>query len=66
MPPRLPLCAALMWLAAAVIAMMLTPPAVAQHSNFLVILADDMGFSDVGPYGGEIATPNIDSLAAAD
>lgn len=55
-----------MWLAAAVIAMMLTPPAVAQHSNFLVILADDMGFSDVGPYGGEIATPNIDSLAAAD
>ena len=32
--------------------------------NFLVILADDMGFSDAGCYGGEIATPNIDRLAA--
>ena len=32
--------------------------------NFLVIIADDMGFSDAGCYGGEIATPNLDSLAA--
>jgi len=32
--------------------------------NFLVILADDLGFSDLGCYGGEIATPNLDSLAA--
>jgi arylsulfatase len=32
--------------------------------NFLVILADDMGFSDAGCYGGEIATPNLDRLAA--
>ncbi|MDG1996611.1 MAG: sulfatase-like hydrolase/transferase [Emcibacteraceae bacterium] len=31
--------------------------------NILVIVADDMGFSDVGAYGGEISTPNIDSLA---
>src|SRR5678810_688751 len=31
--------------------------------NILIILADDMGFSDAGCYGGEIATPNIDSLA---
>lgn len=31
--------------------------------NFVVILADDMGFSDAGCYGGEIATPNLDSLA---
>ena len=31
--------------------------------NFLVIVADDMGFSDVGCYGGEIATPNLDGLA---
>ncbi|MCB1091471.1 MAG: arylsulfatase [Verrucomicrobiae bacterium] len=28
------------------------------------ILADDMGFSDLGCYGGEIATPNLDGLAA--
>jgi len=32
--------------------------------NFLLILADDMGFSDAGCYGGEIATPNLDRLAA--
>ena len=31
--------------------------------NFLVIVADDMGFSDAGCYGGEIATPNLDRLA---
>ena len=31
--------------------------------NILVILADDMGFSDAGCYGGDIATPNLDGLA---
>lgn len=31
--------------------------------NFLVIIADDMGFSDAGCYGGEITTPNLDALA---
>ncbi|MBL8178790.1 MAG: arylsulfatase [Bryobacterales bacterium] len=32
--------------------------------NFLVILADDMGYSDAGCYGGDIDTPNLDRLAA--
>ena len=32
--------------------------------NVVVILADDLGFSDIGCYGGEIATPNLDRLAA--
>src|SRR5258707_275821 len=32
--------------------------------NFLLILADDMGFSDAACYGGEIDTPNLDRLAA--
>jgi arylsulfatase len=31
--------------------------------NILIILADDLGFSDLGCYGGEIATPNLDQLA---
>ena len=32
--------------------------------NIIIILADDMGFSDLGCYGGEIHTPNIDWLAS--
>ncbi|MCP3696882.1 MAG: sulfatase-like hydrolase/transferase, partial [Planctomycetaceae bacterium] len=36
----------------------------APRPNIVVILVDDMGFSDIGCYGGEIETPNIDRLAA--
>jgi len=32
--------------------------------NILLILADDLGYSDIGPFGGEISTPNLDALAA--
>ncbi len=37
----------------------------ASQPNFLIFLADDMGYSDPGCYGGEIATPNLDALAAS-
>jgi arylsulfatase len=32
--------------------------------NFLIIVADDLGYSDISPYGSEIATPNLESLAS--
>ena len=31
--------------------------------NILLIVVDDMGYSDIGPFGGEVRTPNLDSLA---
>lgn len=35
----------------------------AARPNIVLIMADDMGFSDIGCYGGEIPTPNLDALA---
>ena len=31
--------------------------------NILLVVVDDMGYSDIAPFGGEINTPNIDALA---
>eukprot|EP01013_Petalomonas_cantuscygni_P031044 TRINITY_DN57176_c0_g1_i1.p1 TRINITY_DN57176_c0_g1~~TRINITY_DN57176_c0_g1_i1.p1 ORF type:complete len:567 (+),score=60.63 TRINITY_DN57176_c0_g1_i1:31-1731(+) len=39
-------------------------PQTGRHPNFLVIVADDMGFSDLGAFGGEISTPHLDAIAA--
>ncbi len=41
----------------------LTSFAAETRPNIIIIMADDLGFSDVGCFGGEIHTPNIDSLA---
>lgn len=44
-----------------------TPTAAAaaegKNPNFLVIMGDDFGFSDIGAFGGEISTPNLDAIA---
>ena len=38
-------------------------PLVSQRPNVLLIVADDLGYTDIGAFGGEIATPNLDRLA---
>jgi arylsulfatase A-like enzyme len=39
------------------------PRDTARRPNIVLMMADDMGYSDIGCYGGEIATPNLDRLA---
>ena len=59
-----------LWLATLLAILVLTEPLRADQAksparpNIIIILVDDMGYSDIGCYGGEIDTPNIDRLAA--
>jgi arylsulfatase len=39
------------------------PPKKDSRPNILLIVADDLGYSDIGPFGGEINTPTLDTLA---
>ena len=34
-----------------------------ERPNIIVIIADDMGYSDISPFGGEIPTPNLQAMA---
>ncbi|WP_316832076.1 arylsulfatase [Pedobacter aquatilis] len=47
-----------------VILLLSTAKLYAQKPNIIIIMADDMGYSDIGSFGSEIATPNLDKLAA--
>lgn len=61
---RWPLLA--VWVCATTCALSASPGLASQRPhvpNVLIILADDLGFSDVGCYGGEIRTPHLDQLA---
>ena len=40
-----------------------SPPVVDERPNILLIVADDMGYTDLGSFGSEISTPNLDELA---
>ncbi len=40
-------------------------PVFADRPNIVLILADDLGFTDIAPYGGEVSTPNLTALAEA-
>ena len=44
--------------------LLMAMPAFAAQPNIVLILIDDAGFTDLGAYGSEISTPNIDGLAA--
>jgi arylsulfatase A-like enzyme len=50
--------------AASAVTLPVTSSAAVKRPNIILIMADDMGFSDIGCFGSEIATPNLDKLAA--
>ncbi|TVQ52327.1 MAG: arylsulfatase, partial [Rhodobacteraceae bacterium] len=59
------LSAALLALAAPAAAQQASGDAAADgRPNILLIVVDDAGYSDIGAFGGEIHTPNLDALAA--
>ena len=63
--PAARVVAAVCLLALAIASTARAADAAAARPNVLLILADDLGYSDLGCYGGEVATPNLDRLADA-
>jgi len=55
----------LVWACFLILGAWATPALADKRPNIVIILADDMGFADLGSFGGEIRTPNIDALAHA-
>src|SRR5262245_8806345 len=63
LPPALA-CAAVLLLRALAPAASESPKPDHKRPNIVVVLIDDMGFSDLQCYGGEVPTPNINKLAS--
>lgn len=59
MKPQILLSICSLWLLFTV-----TPSMAEDRPNIIIVMADDMGFSDIGCYGSEIETPTLDKLAA--
>ncbi len=56
------------FLSSLLVGLLLAPPFILAkpdrtRPNFILIMVDDMGYSDIGCYGGEVKTPNLDQLA---
>ena len=58
---RIPLMAVV--IVAGALSLRASDKTVAERPNIILVMADDLGWSDIGCYGGEIDTPHIDSLA---
>lgn len=59
----MPACATALTAAAVSVTAAAAAPPTPSHPNVLLIVADDMGYSSLGAFGGEIQTPNLDALA---